>query len=149
MSAITFDQVTKASTRDWLRDTWVFAGRNAQHIRRLPEKLLDVTIQPVMFVMLFAYVFGGAIGVPGGNYREYLIGGIVVTAYFAAGGLLSSAWVNVIQLTVKLSGFVLAIPFAVAAVGGWRAANCQRSTVNAHGHLTCRRPLVDQIADGR
>ena len=35
MSAITFDQGTKASMRDWLRDTWVFAGRNAQHIRRL------------------------------------------------------------------------------------------------------------------
>jgi ABC transporter DrrB family efflux protein len=79
MSAITFDRaVTKASMRDWLRDTWVFAGRNAQHIRRLPEKLLDVTVQPVMFVLLFAYVFGGAIGVPGGNYREYLIGGILV-----------------------------------------------------------------------
>jgi ABC-2 type transport system permease protein len=56
----------------------VFAGRNAQHIRRLPEKLLDVTVQPIMFVLLFAFVFGGAIGVPGGNYREYLIGGILV-----------------------------------------------------------------------
>ena len=55
------------------------------------------------------------------KWQGCLIGGIVVTAYFAAGGLLSSAWVNVIQLTVKLSGFVLAIPFAVAAVGGWRA----------------------------
>jgi ABC transporter DrrB family efflux protein len=78
MSAITFDQATKTSAREWLRDTWVFAGRNAQHIRRLPEKLLDVTIQPIMFTLLFAYVFGGAIGVPGGNYREYLIGGILV-----------------------------------------------------------------------
>ena len=78
MSAITFDHVTKTSAREWLRDTWVFAGRNAQHIRRLPEKLLDVTLQPLMFVLLFAYVFGGAIGVPGGNYREYLIGGILV-----------------------------------------------------------------------
>ena len=55
------------------------------------------------------------------KWQGCLIGGIVVTAYFAAGSLLSSAWVNVIQLTVKLSGFVLAIPFAVAAVGGWRA----------------------------
>lgn len=56
----------------------VFAGRHLAHIRQIPEKLLDVTIQPVMFVILFAYVFGGAIAVSGSNYREYLIGGILV-----------------------------------------------------------------------
>lgn len=47
------------------------------------------------------------------------IGGVVITVYFAAGGLLTSAWVNVAQLTVKLGGFALALPLAVAAVGGW------------------------------
>jgi ABC transporter DrrB family efflux protein len=56
----------------------VFAGRNVAHIRQIPEKLLDVTIQPLMFVLLFAYVFGGAIAVTGGNYKEYLIAGILV-----------------------------------------------------------------------
>jgi ABC transporter DrrB family efflux protein len=56
----------------------VYARRNLQHIRQIPEKLLDVTIQPLMFVLLFAFVFGGAIAVDGGNYREYLIGGILV-----------------------------------------------------------------------
>jgi solute:Na+ symporter, SSS family len=50
-----------------------------------------------------------------------MIGGIVVTSYFAAGGLLSSAWVNLIQLIVMFAGFLLAIPFGVAAAGGWRA----------------------------
>ena len=44
-------------------------------MRQIPEKLLDVTLQPLMFVLLFAYVFGGVIHVPGGSYREYLIGG--------------------------------------------------------------------------
>ncbi len=66
---------------DWVtlwRDTLVFARRNLEHIRQIPEKLLDVTIQPLMFVLLFAYVFGGAIAVDGGNYREYIIGGILV-----------------------------------------------------------------------
>jgi SSS family solute:Na+ symporter len=48
-----------------------------------------------------------------------VIGGAVVTAYFAAGGLLTSAWVNVVQLTVKLGGFALAVPLALAAAGGW------------------------------
>lgn len=60
-----------------LADSLVFARRNIEHIRQIPEKLLDVTIQPLMFVLLFAYVFGGAIDV-GGSYREYLIGGILV-----------------------------------------------------------------------
>ena len=56
----------------------MFAGRNIEHIRQIPEKLLDVTMQPLMFVLLFAYVFGGAIAVHGTNYREYLIGGILI-----------------------------------------------------------------------
>ncbi len=59
-------------------DSLVFARRNAQHVRQIPEKLLDVTLQPLMFVLLFAYVFGGVIDVPGSNYKEYLIGGILV-----------------------------------------------------------------------
>ena len=59
-------------------DSLVFARRNAAHIRQIPEKLMDVTVQPLMFVLLFAYVFGGVIDVPGSNYKEYLIGGILV-----------------------------------------------------------------------
>jgi ABC transporter DrrB family efflux protein len=59
-------------------DSLVFARRNLSHIRQIPEKLLDVTVQPLMFVVLFAYVFGGAIAIRGGSYREYLIGGILV-----------------------------------------------------------------------
>src|SRR5215468_11668908 len=55
------------------------------------------------------------------KWQGCVIGGIVVTAYFAAGGLLSSAWVNLIQLCVKFTGFLLAVPFAIAAVGGWRS----------------------------
>jgi SSS family solute:Na+ symporter len=47
------------------------------------------------------------------------IGGVVVVVYFAAGGLLTSAWVNVVQLIVKLAGFAVAVPLALAAVGGW------------------------------
>ncbi len=62
-----------------LGDSLVLAGRNLAHIRQIPEKLLDVTLQPLMFVLLFSFVFGDVIAVPGsGNYREYLIGGIIV-----------------------------------------------------------------------
>jgi ABC-2 type transport system permease protein len=69
--------VTTPTASGWWSDTLVFTGRHLQHIRQIPEKLLDVTVQPLMFVLLFAYVFGGAIDV-GGSYREYLIGGILV-----------------------------------------------------------------------
>lgn len=47
------------------------------------------------------------------------IGGAIVSTYFIAGGLYSSAWVNMIQMTVKLTGFALAVPFGIAAIGGW------------------------------
>ena len=48
-----------------------------------------------------------------------VVGGTVITVYFAAGGLLTSAWVNVVQLTVKVVGFAIALPLALAAAGGW------------------------------
>jgi SSS family solute:Na+ symporter len=48
-----------------------------------------------------------------------VIGGLVITVYFGAGGLLTSAWVNVVQLTVKLAGFAAALPLALASIGGW------------------------------
>ncbi len=58
-------------------DSFVIARRGLKHIRRQPEALTDATIQPIMFVLLFAFVFGGAIRVPGGgSYREFLMGGI-------------------------------------------------------------------------
>jgi SSS family solute:Na+ symporter len=47
-----------------------------------------------------------------------LIGGAVMTSYFAAGGLLSSAWVNLVQLIVLLLGFAVALPVALTSVGG-------------------------------
>ncbi|MGH2943514.1 MAG: ABC transporter permease, partial [Solirubrobacteraceae bacterium] len=51
---------------------------NRRSCARFPEKLLDVTLQPVVFVLLFAYVFGGMIAVPDGSYREYLVAGVLV-----------------------------------------------------------------------
>ena len=69
---------TTLSRSSWWNDTRVHAGRKLRHVREIPEKLLDVTIQPLMFVLLFAYVFGGAIAMQGGSYREYMIGGIVL-----------------------------------------------------------------------
>lgn len=57
-----------------------------------------------------------------------VIGGVVATAYFAAGGLLSSAWVNLLQLAVMLSGFVLAL--ALAPATGWGEVVARAAAVN-------------------
>jgi ABC transporter DrrB family efflux protein len=63
--------------RSLLQQSMTVVWRNLLHIRRMPEMLLDVTVQPVMFVLLFAYVFGGSISVPGTSYREFLLPGIM------------------------------------------------------------------------
>lgn len=68
-----------------LADGAVMTKRNLLKITRLPDLLVFSTIQPIMFVLLFAYIFGSAIEVPGINYREYLMGGIFVqTVVFGA-----------------------------------------------------------------
>ncbi|MEV6525219.1 ABC transporter permease [Longispora sp. NPDC051575] len=59
-----------------LTDGWVVAKRNLIKFRRIPDLVIFSTIQPIMFVLLFAYVFGGAIKVEGVNYKEYLMAGI-------------------------------------------------------------------------
>ena len=68
-----------------LADGWVLAKRNLVQIPRIPELLVFATIQPVMFVLLFRYVFGGAIDVGGVSYVNYLMAGIFVqTVAFGA-----------------------------------------------------------------
>ena len=67
-------------------DGAVVAKRNVIKIKRVPEVLVFVLLSPIMFVLLFAYVFGGSIDVPGGgSYREFLIAGIFAqTVLFGA-----------------------------------------------------------------
>ena len=59
-------------------DALVLARRSVLETLRIPELIMFVAIQPVMFVLLFRYVFGGAIQVPGGQYVNYLMPGIFV-----------------------------------------------------------------------
>ncbi len=59
-----------------LSDAAAVTGRNLRHIPRVPEKLATVSFQPVIFVLLFGYLFGSAIHVPGGGYREFIMAGI-------------------------------------------------------------------------
>ncbi|WP_240519444.1 ABC transporter permease [Amycolatopsis antarctica] len=62
-----------------MSDSGVVIWRNLKNVQRNPEWLIGATAFPIMFVLMFAYVFGGAIGGPGGDsaqYREFLIAGI-------------------------------------------------------------------------
>ncbi len=61
-----------------ISDTLVLSKRNFMRIVRAPDLLLAFTVQPIMFVLLFAYVFGGAIPTPGHSYIDFLIPGILV-----------------------------------------------------------------------
>ncbi|MFQ5794388.1 MAG: ABC transporter permease [Candidatus Bipolaricaulia bacterium] len=63
-----------------ISDALVMTKRNLMYYVRLPQLLVFSTIQPVMFVLLFNYVFGGAINLPGIDYINYLLAGIFVQA---------------------------------------------------------------------
>ncbi len=79
--------------RRLVTDTLVIAERNLVRLPRAPDLLLAFTVQPVMFVLLFAYVFGGAIKTPGGSYIDYLIPGIMVQN-IAFGGFVTALGLN-------------------------------------------------------
>src|SRR2546429_102858 len=69
-------------------DAMVLARRSVLATVRLPELIVFTAIQPVMFVLLFRYVFGGAIQVPGGQYVNFLMPGIFVQTV-AFGGVIT------------------------------------------------------------
>jgi ABC transporter DrrB family efflux protein len=71
--------------------------RNLIHIKRMPEMLLDVTVQSVMFVLLFAYVFGGSISVPGTDYKEFLLPGIMVQTMVFSSAIVAMGLTNDLQ----------------------------------------------------
>lgn len=67
------------------RDSVIVAKRNLIKVKRVPDLLVFSTLSPIMFVLLFAYVFGSAIAVPGVSYKEFLMAGIFVqTVIFGA-----------------------------------------------------------------
>ena len=75
------------------------------------------------------WVLNVVVGLP--PWMGCLIGGIVVIVYFTAGGLLTAAWVNAVQLVVLLAGFIVALPLALAAAGGWSEIHQATRTVDA------------------
>lgn len=85
MSATTFDAVGRVSAPSrsrvfvrQVRDVAVLTFRNLVHIRREPLRLSDVTVQPVLFTLLFVYVIGAGVVLPGGgSYTDFAIAGLL------------------------------------------------------------------------
>ena len=96
-------------------DSLVLTWRNLARIVREPETLMDVTVQPVMFVLLFAFVFGGAIALPGGgSYHEYLICGMFGLG--VAGSAPGTALAMVADLSEGIIDRFRSLPMSRAAV---------------------------------
>jgi ABC-2 type transport system permease protein/oleandomycin transport system permease protein len=107
-------------------DTIDVAGRNLRTLLRTPQALIFATIQPVIFVLLFRYAFGGAIRVPGVNYVDYLMPGVF--AQTVAFGAIGTA----VGLSADLRSGILArfrtLPMArIAVLGGRTLADLARN----------------------
>src|SRR6195256_3924064 len=79
--------------RRLVTDTLIIAERNVIRLTRAPELLIGFTLQPIMFVLLFRYVFGGAISTPGYSYVDFLVPGIIVQNV-AFGGFATALGLN-------------------------------------------------------
>jgi ABC transporter DrrB family efflux protein len=156
MTAITISRNRSAAAHDHApersrglaHDSWVIARRGLIHMKRQPEALADATVQPIVFVLLFAYVFGGAIAVPGGgNYREFLMGGIFAqTIVFSAFGVaMSLAYDRKNQAVDRFQ----ALPIARGAVlGGHALANLFKSLLPIAIMSLCGLAIGWRIRDG-
>ncbi len=104
-----------------LADSLVIARRNLLRIPRAPDLLLSFTVQPVMFVLLFAYVFGGAIETPGfDDYKDFLMPGII-TQSIAFGGFITAIGLSE-DLNKGLIDRFRSLPMARSAVLAGRTA---------------------------
>ncbi|MFF1879428.1 ABC transporter permease [Leifsonia sp. NPDC058230] len=61
---------------NWFNDGWITTRRNLIKIKRVPDVLVFTTLQPIMFVLLFTYVYAGVIDIPGSTYTEFIMAGI-------------------------------------------------------------------------
>ena len=99
-------------------DTLIIAERNLIRLPRAPELFIGFTLQPIMFVLLFNYVFGGAISTPGYSYIDFLIPGIIVQN-IAFGGFATALGLNE-DVRKGLIDRFRSLPMSRAAVLGGR-----------------------------
>jgi ABC-2 type transport system permease protein len=97
-----------------ITDGLTIARRNAIKIKRSPDMLGFVVMQPVMFVLLFSYIFGSSINIPGMSYREYMLPGVFTqTAIF---GAMMAGYGLVLDLQKGIIDRFRTLPMAPSAV---------------------------------
>jgi len=139
-------------------DSWTVAKRNLLHVASAPEQLVGIIAMPIIFIVLFGYVFGSAITVPGGNYREFLMAGIFAQSmgFLAAGAAVGAAndmtkgvmdrfrtlpMSRAAALTGRAVGelimalFGIAVMSVVGLVAGWGAHRGMLPTVEGYALL--------------
>jgi ABC transporter DrrB family efflux protein len=76
-AAVLTEKRSTGALQSRVLNTWSMTRRNLVHISREPMQLSDVTIQPVLFTVLFIFIFGGGIPIPHGSYKEFVLAGIL------------------------------------------------------------------------
>jgi ABC transporter DrrB family efflux protein len=110
------------------QDTWLLFRRSVTHTFRSPEILVGITVSPVMFVLLFRYVFGGAINVGGTTYVNYLMAGIFVQTI--AFGALTTAISLAVDMEKGIVERFFTLPMSRSAIlTGRTIADCLRAVV--------------------
>jgi SSS family solute:Na+ symporter len=102
--------------------------RYDRRVRRLVAGVLSLGALAILAGQLIAMAWILDVVAQAPKWLGCLLGGLVVTGYFSFGGLVSTAWVNVVQLAIKVSGFLLAVPFALQSAGGWGGVTNQLAT---------------------
>jgi ABC-2 type transport system permease protein len=151
-----------------VRDGWTVAGREFSQLRHQPGELIGALFVPAIMVVLFGYVFGSTIAVPGGGYREYLMPGLfamtAITGVIASAlGISKDVAEGVMDRFRSMPMARSAIPFGrtvadlvlgtlivvlMAGIGllvGWRAHNGLASTLAAFGLILLVRFAVSWI----
>ncbi|MDQ1579861.1 MAG: type transport system permease protein [Microbacteriaceae bacterium] len=70
------EPIAHSAIANWFSDGWITTRRNLIKIKRVPDIVVFTTLQPIMFVLLFTYVYAGVIKIPGSSYNEFIMAGI-------------------------------------------------------------------------
>jgi len=102
----------------WFSDGWITTRRNLIKIKRVPDILVFTTLQPIMFVLLFTYVYAGVINIPGSSYKEFIMAGIFAQTIVFGSTYSGSAMAQ--DLKDGINGVSLVVMMVTGFIVGWR-----------------------------
>lgn len=114
----------------FFHDSWVLIQRSLRHITKNPDQILGLTIQPVMFMLLFRYVFGGAINTGGVTYVNFLVAGILIQS--VAFGSMTTSLSVATDMSRGIIDRIKSLPiFGLAVVLGHVVADLVRNLIQS------------------